>query len=435
MPILIGGFGNILLPLMLCSSDMIFPRLNALSLWLVFNSLLIMFLSMFIDGGVNAGWTFHVPLSIINYSSIDLMFFPLHIVGLSSLLGSINFIVTLLKSSNLSIINTFLFLPIYCWSIFFTSVLLIISLPVLAGVITMIIFDRHFNCSFFDPLRGGDLLSPQHSSWFFRHPEVYILILPAFGLISEIISKFSQCIIFGRDSMLIALLIIAVLGCIVWGHHMFMVGFDLDTRSYFTFSTSIIAIPTGIKILNWLATIWSSCFFSITPLYFIIGFLFSFTFGGFTGLILANSIIDTIPHDSYFIVGHFHYVLSLGAVYTIFAAFYTYWILFATQSFSDYLGRIHSGSSFISPNSISFSIHSLGIMGFPRRIYDYSMIFFKFQWFNSLGLIGIYLSISTLLFSIRPLFRSLIGAFLEAFIKINYAAFRSLIQIKRRLFK
>ena len=261
MPILIGGFGNILLPLMLCSSDMIFPRLNALSLWLVFNSLIIMFLSMFIDGGVNAGWTFYVPLSIINYSSIDLMFFSLHIVGLSSLLGSINSIVTLLKSSNLSIINSFLFLPLYCWSIFFTSVLLIISLPVSAGVITMIIFDRHFNCPFFDPLRGGDLLLPQHLPWFLRHPEVHILILPAFGLISEMISKFSQCIISGRDPMLIALLIIAVLGCIVWGHHMFMVGFDLDTRSYFTFSTSIIAIPTGIKILNWLATIWSSCFF------------------------------------------------------------------------------------------------------------------------------------------------------------------------------
>ena len=225
MPILIGGFGNILLPLMLCSSDMIFPRLNASSLWLLFNSIITLFLSMLIDGGVNAGWTFYVPLAIINYSSIDLMFFSLHIVGLSSLLGSINFIVTVLKSSSLSIINCFLFLPLYCWSVFFTSILLIISLPVLAGVITMIIFDRHFNCSFSDPLRGGDLLSFQHLFWFFGHPEAYILILPAFGLITEMISKSSQCIIFGRDSMCIALLIIALLGCIVWGHHMFMVGF------------------------------------------------------------------------------------------------------------------------------------------------------------------------------------------------------------------
>lgn len=257
----------------------------------------------------------------------------------------------------------------------------------------MIIFDRHFNCSFFDPLRGGDLLLFQHLFWFFRHPEVYILILPAFGLISEMISKFSQCVIFGRDSMLIALLIISILGCIVWGHHMFMIGFDLDTRSYFTFSTSIIAIPTGIKIINWLTTIWSSTFFLITPLYFIIGSLFSFTFGGFTGLILANSIIDTILHDPYFIIGHFHYVLSLGAIYTIYAGFYTYLVFFSSIYYIDYLGRIHFGSSFISSNSIFFTMHSLGIIGFPRRIYDYSMLYFKFHWFNSFGIIGIYFSL------------------------------------------
>lgn len=272
MPILIGGFGNILIPLMLCSCDMIFPRLNALSLWLVIDGLLLMLVGLFLDGGVNAGWTFYVPLSILNYSSIDLMFFSLHIVGLSSLLGSINFIVTLLKSCNLSILYSSVFIPLFPWSIFFTSFLLIISLPVLAGCITMIIFDRHFNSSFFDPIRGGDILLFQHLFWFFGHPEVYILILPAFGLISEIISKYSQCIIFGRDSMLIALILIAFIGCIVWGHHMFMVGFDIDTRTYFTAATSIIAIPTGIKILNWLGTIWSGSFWLITPLFFIIGF-------------------------------------------------------------------------------------------------------------------------------------------------------------------
>ena len=189
-----------------------------------------------------------------------------------------------------------------------------------------------------------------------------------------------------------SLLIIAILGCIVWGHHMFMVGFDLDTRSYFTFSTSIIAIPTGIKILNWLVTIWSSRYFLITPLYFIIGFLFSSTFGGFTGLILANSIIDIILHDSYFIIGHSHYAPSLGAIYTIFATFYTYWSLYSSYIYLDYLGRIHSGSSFISSNLIFFTMHSLGIIGFPRRIYDYSLLYFKFQWFNSIGLLGIILS-------------------------------------------
>ena len=241
--------------------------MNALSLWLVSDSLFLVWIGMFLDGGVNAGWTFYVPLSIMNYSSLDLMFFSLHLVGISSLLGSINFIVSLLKGSNLS-----LFLPLFPWSIFFTSLLLILSLPVLAGCITMIIFDRHFNSAFFDIIRGGDMLLFQHLFWFFGHPEVYILILPAFGLISEILSIFSQCIIFGRDSMLIALLIIGMLGCIVWGHHMFIVGFDIDTRTYFTSATSIIAIPTAIKILNWWATIWSSCIFLITPLFFIIGF-------------------------------------------------------------------------------------------------------------------------------------------------------------------
>lgn len=393
MPLLIGGFGNILIPLMLSSSDMIFPRSNALSLWLVIDSISFIILAMLLDGGVNCGWTFYVPLSIMNYYSVDLMFFSLHIAGLSSLLGSINFIVTLLKACNLSILYSSLFLSLYPWSIFFTSFLLIISLPVLAGCITMIIFDRHFNTNFFDPIRGGNLLLFQHLFWFFRHPEVYILILPGFGLISDILSKFSQCIIFGRDSMLIALLIIGFLGCIVWGHHMFMVGFDIDTRAYYTSVTSIIAIPTGIKIMNWLASIWSGCSFLITIIFWIIGFLYSFSFGGFSGLILANVILDIILHDSYFVVSHFHYVLSLGAVYTIYAAFYNYWIIFASYFyFNDFLGRIHFMAFFISSNLIFFSMHSLGIFGFPRRIFDYPVLFFRFHWLNSFGLVGVVLS-------------------------------------------
>ena len=403
MPLLIGGFGNILIPLMLSSSDMIFPRLNALSLWLVIDSLFLMFLAMLLDGGVNAGWTFYVPLSIMNYYSVDLMFFSLHVAGLSSLLGSINFIVTLLKACNLSILYSSLFLPLFPWSIFFTSFLLVLSIPVLAGSITMIIFDRHFNTSFFDPVRGGSLLLFQHLFWFFGHPEVYILILPAFGLISDILSKFSQCIIFGRDTMLIALLVIGFLGCIVWGHHMFMVGFDIDTRAYYTSVTSIIAIPTGMKIMNWLASIWSGCSFLNTTLFWIIGFLYSFSFGGFSGLVLANVILDVLLHDSYFVVSHFHYVLSLGAVYTIYAAFYNYWMIFSSYLlFNDFLGRIHFISFFISSNLIFFSMHSLGIFGFPRRIFDYPVLFFRFHWLNSFGLVGVVLSmflfLSSLLF-------------------------------------
>ena len=400
MPLLIGGFGNILIPLMLSSSDMIFPRLNALSLWLIIDSLFFMYLAMLLDGGVNAGWTFYVPLSIMNYYSVDLMLFSLHVAGLSSLLGSINFIITLLKACNLSILYSSLFLPLFPWSIFFTSLLLILSLPVLAGSITMIIFDRHFNCSFFDPVRGGSLILFQHLFWFFGHPEAHILILPAFGLISDILSKFSQCVIFGRDSMLIALLVIGFLGCIVWGHHMFMVGFDIDTRAYYTSVTSIIAIPTGMKVFNWMATAWSGIGFLSSAMLWVYGFLFHFSFGGFTGLILANIIIDVVLHDSYFVVSHFHYVLSLGAVYTIFAAFFNYWIIFSSYYwFYDFLGRIHFISFFISSNLVFFSMHSLGLYGFPRRIFDYYIYFFKFNWLNAFGLVGIFISFSFFIFN------------------------------------
>jgi len=382
MPILIGGFGNVPIPLMLCSSDMIFPRLNALSLWFILYSLFILFLGMFLDGGVNSGWTSHVPPSIINYASIDSMFFSLHVVGLSPLLGSINFIVTLLKASYLSIIHSALFLPLFPRSIFPTSFSSILSLPVLAGCITTTTSDRHFNPSSFDPCRGGDIISSQHPFRFSSHPEAHISISPAFGLMSEMLSKFTQCIISGRDSMLIAILLTTFPGSIVWGHHMFIVGFDIDTRTYSTTATSITAIPTGIKILNRIATLWSGSFYLITPLSFIIGFLFSFSFGGFTGPIPANSIIDTPLHDPYFVIGHSHYALSPGAVYTIFAAFYNYRIPLSSYfSLNDFLGRCHYFTSSLSPNLISFPMHSLGINGFPRRIFDYPIIYFKFHWY------------------------------------------------------
>jgi len=447
MPILIGGFGNLLIPLMLGYDDMIFPRLNALSLWLIVISLLFMFLSLLFDGGVNAGWTFYVPLSVYNYSSMDLMVFSLHVAGLSSLVGSLNFIVTfmryflfsffslfgfinlilwwweapsfntasIIKNENLnssyaarsqsqatftasstatsSLVYNYWGVSLFSWSILFTSILLLLSLPVLAIALTFIIFDRHFNTSFFDSFRGGDVLLFQHLFWFFGHPEVYILIIPAFGLISEIISKFSQCMIFGRDSMIIALLLIVIIGFIVWGHHMFMVGLDIGTRIYFTSITSIIAIPTGIKIFNWLSTIWSSCLYFSIPILFINGFLFSFTFGGFTGVILANCLIDSLLHDSYFVVGHFHYVLSLGAVYAIFASFYNYFTLFSSYFVSiDLLGRISFILFFLSSNIIFFTMHSLGLLGCSRRIFDYQLSFFRFHWFISFGFYGVLLS-------------------------------------------
>lgn len=429
MPILIGGFGNVCIPILIGCNDMIFPRLNLFSLWLSFFSLILIILSLLIDSGVNAGWTFYVPLSKMNYSSIDLLFFSLHLAGLSSLFGSINFISSILSVSSFSLLYLFNFIELFSWSIFFTSLLLIISIPVLAACITMIISDRHFNSAFFDPLRGGDLILFQHLFWFFGHPEVYILILPAFGLISSIISKFTQFIIFGRDSMLIALFLIGLLGCIVWGHHMFAVGFDIDSRAYFTSSTSVIAIPTGIKLLNWLLTLWSNLYYLITPIFFILGFLLSFSFGGFTGLILANSIIDLILHDSYFVVGHFHYVLSLGAVYTIYSAFYTYSLFLlgfpyiqsastsnssshnnfsmnsyvplsvSSYGFNDVIGRLSFISFFISSNLLFFPMHSVGILGFPRRVFDYMVVFYRFNWLSSMSLIGIGLSLLLFLLS------------------------------------
>lgn len=371
------------MPLMICSEDMIFPRLNALSFWILVQSFILLIIAMSIEGGVNAGWTFYVPLSSINYSSIDSLFLSLHLAGLSSILGSINFIASLLKARNL------LWISLYAWSIFITSLLLIIAVPVLAACISMVLLDRHFNASFFDPLRGGDALLFQHLFWFFGHPEVYILIIPAFGLNSECISKFSQCCVFSRDSMIMALVLIGILGCIVWGHHMFIVGLDINTRAYFTGATSIIAIPTAIKIFNWIGTIYAGCNYCIAPFFFILGFLFSFTFGGFTGIILANSIIDSMLHDSYFVVGHFHYVLSLGAIYSIIAGLYNYCLLFYVLKFNERIGRIHFICFFISSNLMFIPMHSIGIFNLPRRIFDYPIIYSRIQWISNCGSIGI----------------------------------------------
>lgn len=400
MPLLIGGFGNLIIPLMLCCSDMIFPRLNALSIWLLFNSLLLIYYSLFLNGGVNSGWTFYVPLSLINYYGIDLMFFSLHSIGLSSLLGSINFIISLLKACNLFILFVFLYLPLFCWSIFITSILLVISLPVLAACITMIIFDRHFNGCFFDIIRGGNIVFFQHLFWFFGHPEAYILIIPGFGLVSEILTKKLNKIIFARDSMLLSLLIIGVLGIIVWGHHMFIVGFNLNTKTYFTSATSIIAIPTAIKLLNWWATIWSSCLFWIVYLFFIIGFIFSFLLGGFTGLILANCIINTLLHDSYFVVSHFHYVLSLGAIYLFFSGFINYWGLCGQRIYNNIIGLIFFVVFFVASNLIFLFQHYLGMLNLPRRIFNYYCIYFLFNYLGFVGIFGILLSITVFYFAL-----------------------------------